>query len=373
MKLRVATFNVENLSSRWRFANSARGETSAAMSLADFGHPREREAAERSVALTLEDDKRQMTALAIAETKADIIVMQEVDSLRVLDAFFANYVHRISDIRYGHFRLVEGNDRRGIDVAIAIRRDLLEPDDVTVTSHREASFGELGVFDREVAAFGITPESRVFNRDCLMVDLNMGKRALTLFVCHLKSMNNGKEDGRLATLPLRRAESRAVRKLVERRFGQDWRRAPWIVAGDLNDYVERIGPNGELTPASPSGIDTLLDHFAVNPVAKLPADQRWTHFHRAWSEARQQIREEHVQLDYVLLSPGLMSDSVTAEIVRRGLPYRVPLNPRDVDRSVAHLATTADRYPRIGWDRPKASDHCPLVVEFELPKWGHTA
>ncbi len=208
----------------------------------------------------------------------------------MLDAFFANYVHRISDIRYGHFRLVEGNDRRGIDVAIAIRRDLLEPDDITVTSHREASFGELGVFDREVAAFGITPESRVFNRDCLMVDLNMGKRALTLFVCHLKSMNNGKDDGRArhpAAAPRGVARgAHAGRAALRPGLAQ----GAWIVAGDLNDYVERIGPNGEVTPASPAASTRLLDRFAVNPVASLPADERWTHFHRAWSEASQQIR-----------------------------------------------------------------------------------
>ncbi len=103
MKLRVATFNIENLSSRWKFAEVSRAEVAAAMSLAEFAQPKEREAAERSMALTVEDDKRQMTALAIAETRADIIALQEVDSLRVLEAFFANYVHRLADIRYGHF------------------------------------------------------------------------------------------------------------------------------------------------------------------------------------------------------------------------------------------------------------------------------
>ena len=104
MRLRIATFNVENLSSRWRFGDAVRGESAAAMALADFEQSSERKAAERSLALTLEDDKRQMTALAIAETRADIIALQEVDSLRVLEAFFANYVHRVADIRYGHFR-----------------------------------------------------------------------------------------------------------------------------------------------------------------------------------------------------------------------------------------------------------------------------
>jgi hypothetical protein len=123
MKLRVATFNVENLSSRWRFADVQRGDVTAAMSLAEFDRPHEREAAERSVALTLEDDKRQMTALAIAEAGADLWMLQEVDSLASLQAFFANYVHRIADHRYGHFTLIDGNDRRNIDIGFAARRN----------------------------------------------------------------------------------------------------------------------------------------------------------------------------------------------------------------------------------------------------------
>ncbi|MHB2167515.1 endonuclease/exonuclease/phosphatase family protein [Alsobacter sp. R-9] len=369
MRLRVATFNVENLSARWRFAEAQRGESAAALSLADFPHPRERQAAERSLALTLEDDKRQMTALAIAEARADILCLQEVDSLRVLDAFFANYVHRVADIRYGHFALVEGNDRRGIDVAFACRRTL-PSQDVRVTSHAAMTFADLDVWDREVGAFGIRREDRVFNRDCLMVDVDMGKRALTLFVVHLKSMNNGKDDGRSATMPLRRAEARAVRRIVEQRFGPGWRDAPWVIAGDLNDYTQRVVGEG-LQDAGACGIDPLLDRFAVNPVDRLPAKERWTHFHRAWSEERGDYVSEHVQLDYVLLSPALAaSGDLGVEIIRRGLPYRVPLDPAHPDRSVARLSTTADRYPRVGWDRPKASDHCPLVVEFTLPKRG---
>ena len=367
MKLRIASFNVENLSTRWRFSESARAQTAAAMAMTDIVHPREREAIERTMALVLEDDKRQMTALALAEAKADILALQEVDSLRSLEAFFANYVHRMSDARYGHFSLIPGNDRRGIDVAFGARRDLLRPDAVRVTSWREATFADLGVHDREIAEMGIPPNGRVFNRDCLTVDLDFGKTVLTLFVCHLKSMNNGRDDGRKATMPLRRAEARAVRRIVTEHLGPDWRAMNWVIAGDLNDYRELIGAGGEARDMRPSGIDVLFDRFAFNPVERLPAHERWTHFHRARKPDEDRIREEHVQLDYVLLSPALADRVTGVEVIRRGLPYRVPLDPRDPDRSVATLATRADRYPRLGWDRPKARDHCPLVVEVDLP------
>ena len=113
MRLRIATFNVENLASRQSFGPRERPETAPALSLFDFPQAETREQVEASVAVAIEDDKRELTALAIAETRADIIALQEVDNLSVLNAFFANYVHRVSDIRYGHFKLVDGNDHFG--------------------------------------------------------------------------------------------------------------------------------------------------------------------------------------------------------------------------------------------------------------------
>jgi endonuclease/exonuclease/phosphatase family metal-dependent hydrolase len=371
MKLRIATFNIENLSSRWKFAEVSRAEVAAAMSLAEFAQPKEREVAERSMALTVEDDKRQMTALAIAETRADIIALQEVDSLRVLEAFFANYVHRLSDVRYGHFKLVAGNDQRGIDVAFAARRNLAHPDEISVKSYREASFEELGVYDHDLAEFGIKPHDRVFNRDCLVVTIPVHQKPLTLFITHLKSMSNGKGrgkgDGRTVTMALRRAESRAVRSIIKDYFGPDYHQAHWIIAGDLNDYRMRLRRSGVAEATLPSGIDTLFDQFAYNPVDELPEHERWTHYHRAWSHELEAIVEEHVQLDYLLVSPSLKDRVRDVSIIRRGLPYRVPLDPRTPDRSIATLASTGDRYPRVGWDRPKASDHCPLVIEIDFP------
>ena len=370
MRLRIATFNVENLASRHSFGPRERPETAPALSLFDFPQAETREQVEASVAVAIEDDKRELTALAIVETQADIIALQEVDNLSVLSAFFANYVHRISDIRYGHFKLVDGNDPRGIDVAFAARKSLVAADKVVVTSHHEASFAELGCYDEALKALGIEPGDRVFNRDCLEVALDLGEARLTLYLCHFKAVTaTGRTAGRDGTLALRQAEAKAVRRLIENRFGKGWRDANWIVAGDLNDFRARILPGGGIEAATPSSFDALLGDFAVDPAEALPAAERWTSFYRRAAADGAEVREEHVQLDYILVSPAIAKadPAPKVEIVRRGLPYRVPLDPAAPDRSIAFLATRADRYPRVGWDRPKASDHCPVVVEIELP------
>ncbi len=369
MRLRIATFNIENLVSRNVYGPKARPQTAPALSLFDFADPALRAQAQASVAVTLEDDDRQATALAIAETRADILALQEVDNLGVLAPFIANYVHAVSDIRYGHLRLIHGNDPRGIDCAFAARKFLVADEKaVAARSYHTATFGELDVFEEGLAAFGITPDDLVFNRDCLEITLDLGDRTLTLFICHLKSIGIG-EEGRETTRVLRQAETRAIRRIVERRFGEGWREANWIVAGDLNDYRHRILPGGIVEAALPSGIDPLFDDFAIDALEKLPPQERWTLYHRDLLDEGTRVVEQHVQLDHILLSPALAAANPDPqpEIIRRGLGYAAPLDPAHRDRSIGYLSTRADRYPRIGWERPQASDHCPVVVELTIP------
>src|SRR4051794_24836888 len=174
MRLRVCTFNIENLASRHSFGPKERPETGPALSLFDVPEAETREVVQRSVAVALEDDKRELTALAIVETRADILLLQEVDNLGVLQPFFKNYVHRLGDISYGHYRLIDGNDPRGIGGAFAPRQSLFgDEKQVTARSHHEQTFGELGVFTEELKTFGIKADDRVFNRDCLEVSLDL--------------------------------------------------------------------------------------------------------------------------------------------------------------------------------------------------------
>jgi endonuclease/exonuclease/phosphatase family metal-dependent hydrolase len=369
MRLRICTFNVENLASRQSFGPKERPETGPVLSLFDVQEPEKREVVERSVAVALEDDKRELCGLAIAETRADLLILQEIDNLGVLQPFFANYVHRLSDVYYGHYRLIDGNDPRGIDVAFAARLSLFEnKKQVQARSHQERTFGELGVHTEELSGFGIKPEDLIFNRDCLEVTLDLNGTELVLYICHFKAIAD-RENGRRMTRPIRQAEATAVKRIIQQRFGEGWREANWIVAGDLNDFRERIRPGGVAEPARPSGIDALFEDFATNPVDALPPEDRWTFYFRQILDDGA-VDEQHTQLDYILLSPALAAANPEprVELIRRGLPYRVPLDPKHPDRAIGYLATRADRYPRVGWDRPKASDHCPLVIEIDIPE-----
>ena len=81
---------------------------------------------------------------------------------------------------------------------------------------------------------------------------------------------------------------------------------------------------------------------------------RWTLYHSRGPQ------EQHLcQLDYIWLSPALANANAARvpEIIRGGQPYRTVFPP----------GLEVDRFPRVGWDRPKASDHCPVVIELDLP------
>ena len=154
------------------------------------------------------------------------------------------------------------------------------------------------------------------------------------------------------------AEARAIRSIIERNHRPNHN---WVICADLNDYGERIVINGpreepNFTPTlDPSpAIDLLMgDGFATNPVSMLPPLERWTLYHSAGPEVRHLC-----QLDYLLLSPALAqaNEGRLPTIVRAGQPYRTPLPP----------GTRTERYPRVGWDRPKASDHCPVAMTVRL-------
>jgi predicted extracellular nuclease len=369
MSIRIATFNVENLMNRFDFSGYRnqlkQDRTLALFHIEDEAEYRQLEQA-RAIAHT--DDTRQLTALAIADTRADIIFMQEVDNVDALKAFEYGYLFKMVGEGYRQKYTSTGNDSRGIDVAVMMREETHHGqriEFVRMTSHATVTFEEFGLHTPELAALGIKPFERIFRRDCLEIDVTVGGTPLTLYAVHFKSMGGPRDNvpGRDATMPIRMAEAKAARRIVESRFGKDFAaQKRWMICGDFNDYRQKIAIGGDAVSGHTftamgepvSCLDVLLaDGFAVNVVERRPELDRWTLYHTRGP------KERHLcQLDYILLSPALAEANGKAvpDIVRRGQPWRTIFPP----------GQEVERYPRAGWDRPKASDHCPVAVTLDL-------
>jgi len=369
MSLRLATFNVENLMNRFDFSGY-RNQLNEDRTLALFDIKSEAEyrMLEQARAIAQSDDTRQLTALAIAATRADIICMQEVDNIEALKAFEYGYLFKMVGQGYRQKYTTAGNDSRGIDVALMMRNETAQGQPiefVRMTSHAYVTFEEFGLFTPELATLGHQVTDRIFRRDCLEVDLRVGGMPLTLYLVHFKSMGPPRNglDGRAASMPLRIAEAKAVRRIIEERFGKDHAADKrWAICGDMNDYRQRVKIGGDafdgyrfdVIDEDVSSVDVLTEGgFCENVVERRPEMDRWSFYHTRGPE------ERHLcQLDYILLSRALAAKNTTAvpDIVRNGQPWRTIFPP----------GQEVERFPRAGWDRPKASDHCPVAITLDM-------
>ncbi len=327
--LSLATFNCENLMMRCDFRRA--GGSTTRHKLKHISNVADADAID-SVFNVLSEDDRTLTAQALVQANADICVLQEVENLVTLTAFDTRYVARWAGRPFGNRILHEGNDPRGIDVAALSRLPI-----AASTSHAHLTFQDLGVTPPP----GEHPNDRAFRRDCLELDVVKDGRALTLFVCHFKSMKGGRAE----TRAVRRAEAEAVKAIIARRF-ETPDSAEWIILGDFNDFIEQEGVR-----VHDHGLAPFLDDgFSFDLAELVIADPsaRWSHHYA--------IDDTYNALDHMFLSPPLAAQNKTAKAryIRAGTPYR----------STRHRGF---RFPGIGWAIPKASDHCPFhaVIQFE--------
>lgn len=369
MSLRIATFNVENLMRRFDFSGFRNQlNQDRTLSLFEIKNESEYRQLEQARTIAHADDTRQLTALAIADSRADIICLQEVDNLEALKAFEYGYLFKMVGEGYRNKYTTTGNDSRGIDVAVMMREETShgQPIEfVRMTSHAHVTYEQFGLHTPELAALGNEAFERIFRRDCLEIDVRVGGKPLTIYCVHFKSMGSARNGipGRDSSMPIRVAEAKAVRRIIEDRFGRDHAASKrWVICGDLNDYRQRVTIEGDrhagyrftVVDETTSSLDVLLaDGFCENVVERRPEMDRWTLYHTRGPE------ERHLcQLDYILVSPALarQNEGAVPDIVRSGQPWR----------TIFPAGQEVERYPRVGWDRPKASDHCPVAVSLDI-------
>lgn len=326
MKLKLTTFNCENLFNRYAlldepWQNRDYEKMVMAIGVASIAS---REGDLVSYATT--EIQRNNTALAILDSEPDVLVVQEVENLYTLRNFNDEYL----DDHFDRMILMDGNDPRGIDVGILVRRKF-DAEVVAVRSHVDDGIGGRSVQRASRKGFGYLAENAVFSRDCLEVDLQVAGKVVTVLANHLKA-----QDGKPASVKRRRAQSEAVAKLVQANVEAG--RHP-IVVGDLNYDAGKAGAKND------GSLDPLVGHAQLSdPFGALEAAERWTHFY----ESEKSVS----RLDYVLLDKRLAVKEKPL-VLRKGL-------------STKCKKYGGPRYGTIGPKHTEASDHCPVTITIEL-------
>lgn len=180
-------------------------------------------------------------AATIHKLDADVLALEEVENRFYLERFVRALLR---DMGYEHVVLIEGNNYRGIDVAL-LSRFPVGP----VTSYRHLEFpdgnGNPMSFQRDFLRARIEPP---------------GVKPFDVFVVHLKS----KGGGEAASLALRLGEARQIRKILDDVLAGD-PSARFVVCGDFNDTLDSQ-PVQTILGSGPRALHHLVD--------ELPAGER---------------------------------------------------------------------------------------------------
>ena len=209
------------------------------------------------------DESQRLLAMAIKELDADLLALQEVESREVLEQFNRE---RLAGM-YAHVVCLEGNDGRGIDVALL--------------SKLPVTFAASYQHRRWPPVQGI-PYATGFARDVLRVRIQATDQTpLELLVLHLKSKGGG-----VPSDHWREREAREVRAIVQE-----------IVAADPDVQLAVLGDFNYLPNAPP--LSPLFDPNAqprlIDVTKSVPLIERWSFIYK---EAKQ-------QLDYLLVNQAL--------------------------------------------------------------------
>lgn len=270
------------------------------------------------------DQQRKNTGKVIKALDADILCAVEVEGMDVLRAFNGQVLAGAK--KFKQYVMIDSpNDPRGIDVAC-------------LTKHRIAGV-RTHVFDEGLEF------NPVFSRDCLEVAVEVQGLDRPVFVLcnHFKSQSGKTDADRAKSAAKRKDQARTVKKILK---AYDLSRDYVVVLGDLNEDTS----NTFKSLAALHDIEDL--HPVVDPA--LPLAERYTYHFEGGKKG-----ERLNQLDYIFLSAPLHQATTSYGFERRGI--------FEIDKITAKEgATYVAPFPEVdSWD-VGASDHAGLWVEMEL-------
>ena len=265
MHIKVGTFNLNNLFSRYNFKASINTIKQGTTVVYTFGNPdffkikkfRGKLIKPKKDTETIEIAKR------IQAMNVDILAVQEVENIDILRHF--NNEH-LKNMDYKYVILVEGNDPRFIDVGLLSRYPV-----GGITSWQEKRYAG---------------ESRkILSRDLLQVDIlnqSQTKKLFTLFNTHLKSnyVDNNAEDPvaeEQKNGEKRRKQSAVIAEIIK---DQTRPNSSFILLGDMNDSVDaeplkKFTNDAELNFAN--ALTNMVEVGKMNHTKYPPDNHFWTH------------------------------------------------------------------------------------------------
>jgi endonuclease/exonuclease/phosphatase family metal-dependent hydrolase len=316
MKLKVTTFNLENLFNRYAFLdlpweNKSYEKFVQAVGVASIAS-REGDL----VPYDITEIQRNNTAQAILDAAPDLLAVQEVENIYTLRNFNESYL----DKHFDRMLCIDGNDPRGIDVGFLIRKGL-KVEVLNIRTHIDEPEKGKSIERRSFLKSGYWVTGAIFSRDCLEIDLSVSGKILTLLINHFKA-----QDGTQSSVAKRTRQADRVAELAKQAAKDG--KLP-IVLGDLN-----------VPPKSDASLNALLKNSLLKD--PFPSDT-WTHYY---------VPDKKVsRLDYIL--PHKSIAVISTDIVRKGLTTKCK-------------QYTGPRYPTVAQEHTEASDHCPTSAVLEI-------
>lgn len=250
-----------------------------------------------------------MTAKVIDTLGADVIALVEAENRPSLIRFQHDV---IGSQLYDHIMLIDGNDDRGIDVAVMTRAGF---DIELIRSHvDDADHGKL-----------------IFSRDCAEYHLKTpSNQRLVLLVNHFKSKGFGSQAD---SNRKRKLQAQRVKTIYEglRQGGAD----NVAIVGDFNDTPDS-------NPLSPLIQGTDLKDISEHP-----------NFDNGGRPGTFRNGTASNKIDYVLLSPALFAKTTGGQIFRMGVWGGTN-------------GTLFPHFPEITKSIEAASDHAAITAEIDL-------
>jgi len=255
---------------------------------------------------------RENTAKVIKEVKPHIACLVEADHRLALKSFDSH----LSNNRFKYEMLIDGNDRRGIDVGIMSKY----------------IFGNI-----KTHMFAKAGTSQIFSRDCLEIEVIINDNTSIYFLInHFKSKGydaDGQSDFK------RERQARTVKEILNNyNLDNDY----VIVAGDLNDTPDS-DPLKPLTNIRK--LHDVLELQFGNDMSK-----RWTYHYNNF-----------VQIDYLMVSEALKNKFIDAGVERGGM-----YNLNKLTRESNGAVETEQQFDSVTHWTNQASDHGAVWASFDL-------